>query len=86
MKRIPTPRTDAAWAAFCIDETSEPADPWGLAARLEKELAIVVAQRQSRTDENCQLKKEVFILRGNIKSLENERDTAREQRDRLKNS
>ena len=39
------PQTDAAWSAFCIDETSESGDPWSLASDLERELAELTKDR-----------------------------------------
>ena len=32
-----TPETDAAWVAYQMDSTCDEGDPWGLAARLERE-------------------------------------------------
>ena len=37
--KAPIPRTDAAWDLHLTDETNENADPWGLAAQLERENA-----------------------------------------------
>jgi hypothetical protein len=48
-----TPKTDAAWSAFCIDETSESGDPWSLASDLERDRDFWKQQTMRVQDERA---------------------------------
>jgi hypothetical protein len=67
------PETDATWEAYQVDSTSDEGDPWGLAARLERE-----------RDEARERADTMFAKHANIlDEARNKRDEARGQRDRL---
>ena len=50
------PETDAAWDAYQADPTSDKSDPWGLAAKLERERNAAKSYKRVMRVENERLR------------------------------